>query len=121
VEISYLVRDGQFLEPCTRAIEAQRGLLSSGNTVRIELEPHGYPGRVAVTLKGSDRRHFTADWKSDPTRSPQRIRAAATALRDCGEYGRFEITHGDGLIEIRRVARIGCYRERTSTVPGSGP
>jgi hypothetical protein len=103
VDIPYLVRDGQFLEPCRHAIEAQRGALVAGNLIRIELKPGGYPGHVTVLLNAGNRSEFGVGWRSDPTRFPQRIRAAATALRDCSEYGRFEIAHTNGLIEIRRL------------------
>ena len=103
VQIPYLVRNGLFLEPCTRAIEDQRGALIAGSAIRIKLKSGGYPGRVVVVLKLADRCEFDADWLHDPTRFPQRIRAAVTALRDCGESGRFDVVHDDGLIEIRRL------------------
>src|SRR6266550_2667336 len=62
-------------------------------------EPKAYPGDVHVTIAtGAD---FDTDWEGrDETRFPQRIRAAATALRDTGHHGRFHITHRDGSLTI---------------------
>lgn len=62
-------------------------------------EPRGYPGDIHVTITvGSE---FDSDWEYlDETRFPQRIRAAATALRDTGHHGRFRITHQDGRVTI---------------------
>lgn len=39
----------------------------------------------------------------DATRFPARIKAAATALLNCGYEGRFDISHSDGLLTIRAV------------------
>ena len=105
------VQRSDFLGACRDAVSRQRRKLATGGVVRVELTPGGYDGRVRVALQGGDRVHFRAAWGTDPSRFPQRIRAAATALRDEGEYGMFEITHADGLLQIQRLDEVDAEHE----------
>ena len=62
----------------------------------------GYSGKVQVTVKDNGSSHVETDWTGkDATRFPVRIRAAATALKTCRQFGRFEIEHKDQELVIR--------------------
>jgi hypothetical protein len=103
MDISYASRS-KFLEPCIAAIREHRADLEAGETVRVLLGESGYEGRVVVHIRQTERSWFGTDWtSSDPTRFPARIKAAATALLDCGCKGEFEITHDGGTLGIRAL------------------
>jgi hypothetical protein len=103
VDIAYSTRS-QFLDACESAIRQHRAELDTGGTVSVGLGEGGYNGRVIVTIRLGDRAAFGTDWeRSDPTRFPARIKAAATALLNCGCKGRFEVSHADGSLAIRLV------------------
>lgn len=103
MDIAYSTRS-QFLEACEAAIRGHRADLDGGGTVYVDLGEGGYDGRVVVTIRQNDRASFGTDWTSpDPTRFPVRIKAAATALLNCGCEGAFEVSHADGSLAIRAV------------------
>lgn len=105
MDIPYVDESG-FLDPCERAIRQERTALDAGQLVRINLdaEKPGYPGRVIVEVRAGDGSGFGSDFESsDPTRFPARIRAATTALYNCGCWGRFLVTHGEGVLEITKT------------------
>ncbi len=103
VDIAYSIRS-QFLSACEAAIRARRTDLDGGGTVHVELSEGGYDGRIVVTIRNDDRTLFGTDWtSSDPSRFPVRIKAAATALLNCGCYGVFEVSHADSTLAIRSV------------------
>ncbi len=103
MDIAYSTRS-QFLDACEAAFRGQRAHLDAGGTVHIDLGDGGYDGRVAVTIRQSDRASFGTDWaNSDPSRFPARIKAAATALLNCGCEGTFEVSHADGSLAVRAV------------------
>jgi hypothetical protein len=63
----------------------------------------GFNGRRNITIAAADELEFDADVElNDWTYFPARIRAAATALRDAGLIGVFQIEHQDGQLTIRR-------------------
>jgi hypothetical protein len=103
MDIAYATRS-QFVDTCEAAIHGHRAELEAGGVVHVDLTEGGYDGRVVVTIHPNDRASFGTDWEStDPTRFPARIKAAATALLNCGCEGRFEISHSDGSLAIRSV------------------
>jgi hypothetical protein len=103
VDIAYATRS-QFLGACETAIHSRRADLDAGGTVYVDLGEGGYDGRVVVTISQQDRSSFGTDWtNSDPTRFPARIKAAATALLNCGCEGAFEVSHADGTLAIRAI------------------
>lgn len=84
------------------AIRRHQAGLGAGEEVHVSLGPGGYHGNIIVTIRDSDPYYFGTDWESsDPTRFPVRIKAAATALRNCACHGQFEISHLDGALTIR--------------------
>jgi hypothetical protein len=102
MDISYLVRQSHFLEPCEMAIRRDGAKLASGGVVRIGLGPRGFSGDIRVTIRRGDRSTFGSDFKgADSTWFPARIKAAATALLNCGHRGRFDISHDEGELSIR--------------------
>ena len=102
MEITFVDRS-RFLAPCEQAIRRDRTLLDEGGTIRIAFEDGGYTGRITVTIRVGDSASFGTDWAStDVTRFPARIRAAATALLNCGCDGEFAIAHSEGVLEISR-------------------
>src|SRR5262245_10031608 len=103
MDIAYSTRS-QFLDACEAAIRECRANLQSDGTVQVDLGEGGYNGRVVITIRQNDRAGFGTDWAhSDPTRFPVRIKAAATALLNCGCEGTFEVSHADGSLSIRAV------------------
>ncbi len=61
----------------------------------------GYDGTVKVTIGSATEAEFEADHElTDWTRFPTRIRAAATALRDSGRLGSYQVKHNDGTLEV---------------------
>lgn len=83
-------------------MRAKRTDLSRGLPLPVTLGSGGYHGRVEVVIDSDDAETFGTNWEgTDPTRFPARIRAAATALFNSACFGKFEISHEDGLLEIR--------------------
>ena len=102
MKISYASRS-KFLPAFESAIQEHYARLRGG-VVRVDLPEGGYDGRVIITIRLTDRMFFNTDWeRADSTRFPARIKAAATALRNCRCEGRFEIAHSDGSLTIRGV------------------
>jgi hypothetical protein len=93
----------RFLHACEAAIREQRAELDARHAVQVNFQDEGgYDGRVIVTIHPADRRVFATDWdRADPTRFPARIRAAATALLNCGCEGRFELSHRNSSLTIQ--------------------
>lgn len=101
MNIPYISRS-KFLATCEEVITAQRDQLHSG--VEVALVPGGYSGRVSATIRLENPTKFETDWEaSDPTRFPARIKAAITALRNCGCSGTFAIVHRNGGLSIKRM------------------
>ena len=101
MDIAYATRSA-FLAPCEDAIRRGRDGLMSGEPVEVVFDDGGYGGRVTVEIRHDDRASFGTDWEStDLTRFPARIKAAATALLNCGCSGRYLIEHSDGRLTIR--------------------
>jgi len=93
-------RRSPFLAPCEKAIRSwNRGRIQP---LFVKLRKGGYAARVTVTIQEGDSGSFCTRWKGgDPTRFPARIKAAATALFNCGCYGLYKIIHKNGFLEIR--------------------
>lgn len=103
MEITFVERS-RFLAPCEEAIHREQATLNAGGTVRVPFEDGGYDGRITVTIRAGDGTSFGTDWTStDETRFPARIRAAATALLNCGCNGQFLIVHANGVLEISQA------------------
>ena len=103
MDIPY-ARRSKFLKPCNQVLTAHHETLGSGSVLNVALGPGGYSGRLIVTIPPGVATTFQAEWGAkDITRFPSRIKAAATALRDCGIIGSFEISHDDGALSIFRV------------------
>src|SRR5262245_22640889 len=102
MRIRYLTKSSRFVPAIADAIDARGGEVDG--KWHINLVDGGYHGRVIVDIDSRDREEFWCDWEgADATRFPARIRAAATALRDCRRFGRFLIEHADGLLSIACV------------------
>lgn len=104
MNIPYLIRHSDFLLPCKVAIRKNRRQLQAGGPIRVSLPDGGYHGLVFVTITPNNSIKFGTNWtNNDPSRFPARIKAAATALKDSGYVGRFEIRHTDGTLNIRQA------------------
>lgn len=102
-EIPYTTRS-RFLPVIEECLCSQRNSFTAGYPVCISLESGGYSGDTIVVVQLGNSRTFQTDWQGkDPTRFPQRIRAAATALRNYQFEGRFRITHKDGALRIQAI------------------
>jgi len=93
----------KFVVPCEKAIKEKRQALLAGDSVNVRLSPRGYSGKIEVIILKTDAAAFEADWSSDPTRFPQRIKAAAWALFRTECFGIYEISHdrNTGALRIR--------------------
>jgi hypothetical protein len=105
MEIEYLKLYSKFLLPCESAIREHRAELVAGGTVRVIFdEAGGFDDNVTVTIRAGDRVSFGSDWDSgDATWFPARIKAAATALRNCDFDDIFLVEHADGELTIRQA------------------
>ncbi|QDV36949.1 DUF6884 domain-containing protein [Tautonia plasticadhaerens] len=95
----------RFLEPLRLGIKLHRHRLDEGRPIEVVLGPGGYQGRWVVVVREEDGERFEAVGSmNDPSRFPQRIRAAALALHREGAYGRFLVEHDreGGVVTIRR-------------------
>jgi hypothetical protein len=103
MKINYAMRS-RFMDKCHEAIEANRSELDNGGTVTVIFEKGGYDNHTIISIDKHTSNQFQTDLElNDSTRFPARIKAAATALRDCECYGRFEIAHKNGVLSIRQV------------------
>jgi hypothetical protein len=103
VDIPFAARS-RFLDTFEADIRRHRAELDRGGAFHIPVSDGGYDGRVTVTIRPGDHAAFGTDWqRADPTRFPARIKAAATALRNCGRMGRFAISHSEGVLTIRAM------------------
>jgi hypothetical protein len=104
MRLSYSTRSS-FLETIVAALDAQRGCPKPGMPIHLSLTEQGYSGEVLVDIGVEHVDTFDSDWEgTDETRFPARIRAAATALRDRGCYGRFQVVHEQGQLTINRIS-----------------
>jgi hypothetical protein len=77
--------------------------LDPGKTVECNLQkPGGYELAVDVFIKPGEEFQSDRGYR-DSTRFPARIRAAATALRDLGNFGRFSIRHRQSVLTINQI------------------
>ncbi len=103
MNILYALRS-KFTALCQEGIASQQEALNVGKVIHIALEAGGYQGKIKVAIDAGNSTHFETDWSAgDPTRFPARIKAAATALRDRGSTGRFEISHANGVLSISKT------------------
>src|SRR5262245_58913823 len=101
MDIAYAGRS-RFMSTCEDAIRQKHGQLAEGRVVHVVFEGGGYAGRVVVTIPSGASDCFESDWEgADPARFPARIKAAVTALRNCECFGRYQIIHQDGSLDIR--------------------
>jgi hypothetical protein len=103
MDIPYVTRS-KFLEPCQAALlrTQHAKAVDGGEEIFVALASGGYGGKFIVTVEDNGSSCFEVSWATkDWTRFPARIRAAATALKSCGRFGRFEIEHRNGQLVIR--------------------
>lgn len=101
MKIRYSVRSS-FLLPCRMAIKKYAKQLQQGLEISINFPSGGYEDKLDIDIQPSDQKTFGTDWNRDPTRFPARIKAAATALKDAGYVGRYQISYEDGTLSIRQ-------------------
>jgi hypothetical protein len=93
--------DSEFYGKIRRSIEDAE--IPFWDTVHCSLEKQGgYEGEIQVTIADADTFEAGQHYH-DPTRFPARLRAAATALRDCGQFGSFLLTHRHSRVTIDRL------------------
>jgi len=118
-EIPHVIRRGQsdYYQVCLSALqEKQEGEPQVPLHVSFDTGADGYSGDVLVEVHGGEE-VFRTDWTgSDPTRFPARIRAAATALHDADQTGRFRIWHEEGELVI--LPFTDRHRHPTSVIAG---
>ena len=103
MEIPYPTRS-KFLDNCLSEISTNKLALLAGDKISITLTPGGYNGKFEASVVKSKPKGFDTDWDyPDPTRFPKRIRTAAFALYKCKCFGQFEISHHEGILEIKKL------------------
>jgi hypothetical protein len=103
MKISYCIRSS-FLAYCESEIKGRKSDLVKGQKISIYLGPDGYDGQILVLIDPTNRNEFESSWESPHvSRFPARIKAAATALRNCFSFGSFEINHKNGDLTIRAL------------------
>ena len=109
MNIPYAIRSS-FTAPCEQNIAAQQEALESEQAITFHLPEtkslsgsrvRGYSHRLTVKIDPADATHFQME--RAPQRFPARIKAAATALRHCGNTGTFIIAHDSGMLSIKRA------------------
>ena len=105
-EVSYLKQSGKFLVILTTKIEQFSNTLKNKVGISFEIDYRG--GYVAknmiIEIPNDDKLFFIAHWSGkDVTRFPARIKALATALRDCSLYGQFDVSHESGKFTLRKL------------------
>lgn len=104
--IPFNKKNSEFKNLIFESLSQQEKLIESGNPITVKLEQSGgYSGNLSIGIFESEP-NFKADWESsDITRFPARIKAAATALRDLGKHGSFEISSTvNGEIRIKKLS-----------------
>src|SRR5690606_29828981 len=93
-----------FLESSREVLEAQGRCLDQETPILVAVSEEGYDGEILVEVLPEPDDAFLSNWEgSDLTRFPERIRAAATVLREAKCYGRFLIAHRQGLLSLTRA------------------
>ncbi|HEV3083980.1 MAG TPA: hypothetical protein VGY66_29630 [Gemmataceae bacterium] len=102
MKIRFNVKQSRFVAPCEKAIKSGMRDARLGRLVELAFKAprDGYTGDVRVTIDGNNRDKFEAEWERDESRFPARIKAAATALRNLGCFGRFAVFHSAGSLRI---------------------
>ena len=104
MKINFPVRSS-FLADCKKAIQSNSKTLVKGSPLSIDLGPKGYPGECRVTIKKTWADSFDSDYESnDPSRLSSRIKAAARALYETGNFGQYIICHHAPRLEIRKIS-----------------
>jgi len=106
VDIAYVKRSSEFLPTCEQAINESRTVLLAGESISIKFdtEKRGYKAKITVEIREGDENSFGTNWnKSDPTRFPRRVVAAAAALHKSQCYGQYLVMHQNGHLEIQRL------------------
>ena len=76
--------------------------LDPGKTIVCNFQKvGGYELAVEVIIKPEEEFVSNREYR-DPTRFPARIRAAATALRDTGNFGLYSISHRESVLTINQ-------------------
>jgi predicted HNH restriction endonuclease len=116
MEIPYPTRS-KFLETCLAAISSSRLALLAGEKISTTLAPGGNDGEFKVSIIKSKPGGFVTDWDySGSKRFPTKIRTAAWALYKNKCFGQFDISHHEGILEIKKLPVGGAwvlYKELT--------
>lgn len=77
----------------------------TGEALSIVVEPRtGFVRQEAqLEIMCDEHEIFGTDWPHGNATFPSRLKALATALRNCGFYGRFQSSHHGGRIELRKL------------------
>lgn len=95
----------EFLDLLRGGIKHGWAELEQGKPIEIQLKPGGYRGKWDVIVRADNHEEFEAVGSmNDPSRFPQRIKAAAWALHQEGVFGRSVIEHDreSGIVTIKR-------------------
>jgi len=103
MEIEFNKAPSKFLQPCLDALRSGYETLEAGGSVNIELESGGFSDSICILVDPDNLHTFSTDYESsDATWFPARIKALATAIRDSGLSGRFDVYHQDGMLRVKR-------------------
>lgn len=105
MQIQYVQRSSKFLLTCESGISAQESSLKAGRSIQVRIiaKKSGYPSHDTIVISEDNRSSFEAKKIKEASRFSSRLKAAATALRKLGFFGTFDVSHHEGLIEIKPV------------------
>ena len=106
MDIEFAKPASRYVSVCLAVLRTSRADLDAGRAVEIHLdEPQGDAAAATITIRPEDRSTFDADWPgTDAAAFPERLRSAATALREAECTGTFRIEHANGVLKVQRAA-----------------
>lgn len=103
-KIRYSTRS-QYLLAFETWLSTKGSAIKSGDTVSTFVEPQtGFVGQDAqLEVISDDHECFKSDWPYGKETFPSRLKVLATAIRNCGLYGRYQSSHHAGKMELRKI------------------
>ena len=104
-QIPFNVGQSRFVPVVEAAVREEHKAIIRGQVVTVDFNSssEGYEGNHIVSVL-EDHEHFQIDAQlKDETRFPARIRAAATALKNVGLLGDFQLVHRAGQLTIQKL------------------
>jgi hypothetical protein len=102
--IKYVVQS-KYLSDFEIWVSAMECAIKSGETVSTIVEPRiaFVPEEARFDILPDELEVFETEWPYEKKDFPSRLKILATALRNCGFYGRYISSHCGGKIELTKI------------------